>query len=161
VEFWEVIKAFGGVVGLLTGGFVLFDRLTRDRPNFILMRKRAAGDQEKFSIYLRVSNPSYRPIILRVVNGSQPGVLSVFASYETKAIIDGMVPGKSTIVVDGGTDTLLPIWRPDNFEKLDSEVYLPISLRWKYVQPHLWLPWRLYKTGMTKRDYQAMLELED
>ena len=83
---WEAVKGTGSVVGLLTGGFVIWDRLFRHRPTFYLVAG-APGMTGSRQILLRVTNNDQRTIIVRFPKPDKPTHLTVLISDDITASV--------------------------------------------------------------------------
>jgi hypothetical protein len=97
---------------LATGLSIVWDRFFRDAPTAIMVMRPLSPQTTVNGPFLRVTNPSDRPILLSWVNGHAAGRFGVMKSPDIEDIIVSVVEGRSTIVLDAGGSRELPIRRP-------------------------------------------------
>jgi hypothetical protein len=106
--FLEFIKLVGGIAGLGTALFTIYDRLYRDRPIFALHVNRPADSvvSRENDVYIRIKNPTDEDIIIDNIS-IVPGHLTLATGNDTHAIVRAMVSEFNLIVVRPYLERLL------------------------------------------------------
>jgi hypothetical protein len=80
----EAIKLVGGIAGLLTTAFVIWDRWVRGRPlAWMDATKRFTGNPEE---YIRIKNPGYGNVFIRKVRVEPLNIYGVAKDPSVRAI---------------------------------------------------------------------------
>jgi hypothetical protein len=106
----ENIKLFGGIAGLVSATFLVWDRWTRGRPlAWVTATKRFSGNPEE---YLRVINPGHSDLFIRAVR-VYPRTARVFygvaKDHSTRAITSTLYKTDVNVLLRPGKDHSLPI----------------------------------------------------
>ena len=152
---WEGIQGLGAVVGLLTGTFVIWERITKHRPVAYFVAIPFVHGEEKF-VSLRVSNPSLRPLFIRVRNGTVGGAMRLAEDDSIRSIVKSIVEGESTFVVDGSSSQDFPVLKPPDFERMDLQNEMVLYLHWRFAQPIVWREWRRIRVGLSKHSFVTL-----
>jgi len=154
---WEVFSGLGAVVGLVTGGFVVWDRFFRFSPTAILFVRPLIPGGVHMGWILRVSNRAERPILLSWQTGNRTGEFLLAADDSMDAIVASMAEGRRTIAVDPGEVRELVVTLPTDFADIDPENYVECRLFWRYAQPMIWKRERYIDVRVPKR---SLLDLD-
>ncbi|WP_085024776.1 hypothetical protein [Ensifer aridi] len=155
--FWEIVKGLGAIVGLVTGCFVIWERFYRFTPSaFIVASSISPGSPFK-EPHLRVINRSERPIILKWRNETRANRLGLGKDLSLRVIIASLLDGESAIAIDGNSDYLLPLFRPQNYKALPDEAELDVDIWWSFAQPLIWKRERKITLRITKRNLKYVV----
>lgn len=157
--FWQVVQGVGALVGLATGLFVLWERVTKEVPAAYFVGTPFAPLLRQRFLFLRVVNRSERPIFVATTNGSRPGEYKIAKDDSTRSIVISVVPGESTFVVDGNTTVDFPLLNPPDLEERSLDDRIELNIRWQFVQPG-WHAWRHWRLSMTKRAHLLLSDEE-
>src|SRR5690606_7189024 len=149
---WEWIEGFGALVGLATGVYVLLDRLTENYPTALFVPK-PLGDFGRQTVYLRVHNPSERPILIRLRNGSTNGEFRPAEDHSTRAILSAALPGETWLPLLSKDTVDLPLLKPLNYEEMDDESEIVATLYWRFAQPAFWRGERRIVASIQRASY--------
>jgi hypothetical protein len=84
----EAIKLVGGIAGLLTTAFVIWDRWVRGRPlAWMDATKRFTGNPEE---YIRIKNPGYGNVFIRKVRVEPLNIYGVAKDPSVRAITSAL-----------------------------------------------------------------------
>src|SRR5262249_8414333 len=79
----EAIKLVGGIAGLVTTAFVIWDRWARGRPlAWVDATKRFTGNPEE---YIRIKNPGYATVLFRRGGGEPLNIYGVAKAPSARA----------------------------------------------------------------------------
>lgn len=154
---WETVKGLGALVGLATGGFVLWDRFYRMTPTAVVVVRPMSSTSVVNSPYLQIRNPADRPILVRWQNGIPRGRFGLAADGSTKSIVVSLMEGESTVVIDSGETREFRLLKPNDAEDIDPENTIEADLYWRYAQPKLWKRDRRIRVSIPKR---SMMHLD-
>lgn len=134
----EGIKLLGGIAGLGTAAFTIYDRLVKSRPIVSLM---AAADRYDGvgDLYLRVVNRSDREIVITGIR-SNPD-LSVRLHDDTESIIEGELGYEAARLVAPDETVFIQVFLDDELrETLPASVLeLRFSVDWHRAAGPTWL----------------------
>jgi len=160
VIVWELIQGVGALVGLATGLFVLWERMTKHSPNIFVRSEPFLGGQRYLSV--RIENRSDRPIFVEAQNGVENGELRVAIDNSIEAIVTSLLPGTSTFLVDGKETKDFPLLKGPDFSEMDPVNECTLSIRWRFAQPILLRAWRRRTISISKQSLQILEgEFED
>ncbi|MGN7878426.1 hypothetical protein [Ensifer sp. 22460] len=157
---WEYVNGIGSVVGLITGGFVIWERFFRYAPSvFLIARPYIPGGAQK-GAYLRVVNRSERPIIIRWPTGVNDHALNIARDHSMRAAIMTALDGEIAIAIDGCSEQVFPVHAPDNIGSIPSEGTMSVEISWSFAQPLIYKRDRTVRVTISKQSYQVLLDLE-
>jgi hypothetical protein len=108
VTLVEAIKLFGGIAGLLTAAFMVWDRFLRGRPLAeVTAEKRFSNPEE----YIRIKNPGPGDVLIREVRVHQkaPPIYEIAKDHSARAIISSLYGTDVSVLLRPGEERLLPI----------------------------------------------------
>ncbi|MGY3609184.1 MULTISPECIES: hypothetical protein [unclassified Bradyrhizobium] len=156
-DFWEIVKGFGAIVGLITGCFVLWERLVKERPLiFIVAQPLTPGNVNKVAC-LRIINRSVRPLLISWRSGFHDNALHIARDDSVREIVSAFFPGEPIHVIDGNETADLKLLTPNKMREIDPDNIIETELRWSFVQPVIWQRPRRLRIRITKRAYLALL----
>ncbi len=95
-DFLASLQFVGAIVGLLTGVFVVWERIARGRPlAYIHSSERAGGH----FVYLHVENRAETPLLVSIFDGSREKFFSIATDHSAEALMAYLLPGVTTIVL--------------------------------------------------------------
>lgn len=153
---WEVVESAGAIVGLATGAAVLFERMTRGRPVFILASEKSHDSLQGRILRLKAINPNRKPILVSVCLDNRIGRFGIAADEELNSTIAAWVNGTVDVLINGETTEIFPVLLPDNFSDLDEDHFVPLQLKWRFPQAGAWAFWHRVTIGIRKADYDKM-----
>ncbi|MEI4482252.1 MULTISPECIES: hypothetical protein [unclassified Phyllobacterium] len=154
---WEAIKGIGSIVGLLTGGFVVWDRFLSSAPSMIIRAKPLlTGSVEKWPI-LDVTNKGDRPIIIRWKNGERLNSFGLAKDNSTRSIVESLVPGSSAVSIDTGESLKIEMFLPSNLEAIDDGNQIEVEVFWSFAQPKIFKRFRKRRVTISKSNLHALL----
>jgi hypothetical protein len=145
----EFFKILGAVVGLVGGGFALWDRLLRHAPS-ISMTAKPISQWGEPQPYLRVKNQAPHDILIEEIDSNNES-FSVSAGHSTDAILDGLIIGKTPVLLAPAEERLLPIVRRP---KMAASERVTFTVYWRKTE----FPW-LQPPSIRIRTSAADLEL--
>jgi hypothetical protein len=117
---FEAIKTIGGLSGICTAIFLIYDRFTKHYPvAFIETRPLMEGSQNIVP-FLFLKNVSARPILLSWPDG-EIGKLRIAKDQSLHGVVRSLSSGETTIALSPQAEALLPIYKPQAFEEIDPE----------------------------------------
>lgn len=156
VVIWELVQGLGALVGLATGIFVLWERLTKHSPLSYFVSEPFHGGQRY--LFARVSNRSDRPIFVAVQNGMENGQMRISLNDSTRAIVTSLLSGTSTFLINGNEVRDFPLLKAPDFGEMDLDNVCTVEIQWRFAQPIIWQAWRKRTLTISKR---SLLILED
>lgn len=155
-DLWEFIKGFGALIGLMTGAFVLWERVVKDRPVAFIIREQHGPNAHSTS-KLRIINRSQRPVLIWWQYCSGPHAFMIAKGTNDREIITALHSGEAAQIIDGNTTLDLPLYPPDRLNEIEPDNVIETTLRWSFVQPIIWQHPRNISVRIKKRAYQALL----
>jgi hypothetical protein len=119
----EVIKILGSIVGLLTGGFIVYDRFLRFRP-VIWLRPMTFR-----RIELHVRNLADEDLLVEEI-GVRPPSVTVAVGSEVGDTVRAAAGQPFSIIIPAKADMGFPIVTRPEFDTLPDETRLSFKLRW-------------------------------
>lgn len=160
-EFWEVVKGVGALVGLLTGAFVVWERVLKESPlAFIIARPLLPGGMTN-GAYLHIANRSPRPLLVSWRSGILNHQFGLASDHSTRAIVHSMLPGERTQVVEGNETADFVLLKPNNFSEIAPNNIIDVDVHWSFAQPILWQHPRRLNVRITKRAFLLLLNERD
>lgn len=128
----ELLKLLGGIAGLATAAFTIYDRAIRSRP----IANLNADAPELWlgvpaTVYLQIKNPTDRDLIIEEISTSREPSLRVGTDMSTSGIIWSVMGVKHLSVIPAGEERAFPIWIPRDEDPTDYA--FSIEIRWRPV----------------------------
>jgi hypothetical protein len=156
-SFFEVVKTVGGLSGISSAVFLIYDRFTKHYPvAFIEARPLIEGSQNIVP-FLFLKNVSERPILLSWTDGDA-AKLRIGRDQSSRGIMRTLFDGETTIALSPQGEAVLPMFRPQAYEVIDPENMMELDLRWQFAQPVLWRAPRKLRIKIRKRDLDDMID---
>lgn len=151
----------GSIIAIITGAFVVWERLYRYRPlAYLIAEPLITGGAQK-AAYVRIINRSDRPILLTWPTGTENNMMGIAVDHSTKAIVHSIVAGTKSLVLHGNEDHDFPVMLPPNWQDIDPTGTIEIAVTWRFIQPQLWKRDRYMTIGVDKRSYQLLVDDDD
>ncbi|MDE2284109.1 MAG: hypothetical protein KGK33_05785 [Hyphomicrobiales bacterium] len=124
----QTISFVGGVIGIATGIFVLFDRILRNRPLAYVVLK---GNQHNPLHYIRVKNIGAIDLIVLDIKAS-PRSFEVSKDHSVKGIAGAILDKPSFAVLMPGAEQDFPFFRsPKRVEQQEYAGKMRFSVYWR------------------------------
>lgn len=146
----------GSIIGIITGGFVIWERFFRYEPSAYITAKPLMPGGAQKQCYLRVINRSERPIILSWPNGTENDAMRLATDHSIGAIVNSLHEGEQAIALDGKVEEEFPVMVPPNWDQLEPQQTIEIRVNWHFAQPMIWKRHRSFLVRITKRSYQLL-----
>jgi hypothetical protein len=157
VDVIEAVKTIGGLAGICSALFLIYDRFTKHYPVAFIEARPLIEGGAHIASFLVLKNVSERPILVSWTDG-QADQLIVAKDHSPEGIFRYLQEGETTISLAPQDEAVLPLLRPRTYEQIDVENMMEVELRWRLAQPVLWqLPRRL-PVRIKKRDFEALIE---
>lgn len=144
------------MVGLATGLYVLAERVTKEDPTAVVVALAFDGVGDRTS-YLRLTNRSERPMLVRLPNEAKPGHLRAAVDHSIQSLVSAAVYAETWFALDSKETIDLPLMKPINFEALDDESEMAFVVDWKFAQPILWRGVRHKRISISKIAYKRLM----
>lgn len=144
------------MVGLATGLYVLIERVTKEDPTAYVVGLAYEGVGERTS-YLRLTNRSERPMLIRLPNEPKPGHLRAAVDHSIRSLVSAAVYAETWFALDGKESIDLPLLKPVNFDALDDESEMAFVVDWRFAQPILWRGVRHKRISISKIAYRRLM----
>lgn len=151
----------GSIIGIITGAFVLWERIFRYEPSAYLIAKPMIPGGVHKAVYARIINRSDRPIVLSWPNGRTDSVMRIAIDHSARAIVGSVFEGTESVVLDGQEEKNFPVMLPPNWQDLEQGATIEIVITWRFVQPLLWKRDRYFTIRVDKRSYQLLVGDDD
>ncbi len=148
----DLISIVGGLAGLGSAAFLIFDRAIRDRPRMVLHRKSIGANGVA---QLRIINRADDDLLIRSINCSPPliGIADDDKLAGTVKAVVGEMP--SMIIVGPHAEAVLPVIKLKGSAE-NAATPIKISASWTRSR-HYW-PWPLTSTLRTTRAFLDQME---
>jgi len=156
-DLWQFIQGLGALVGLLTGLFILYERLFREAPLAVIIPKSLTPGSVTKVCRLRIINRSPRPILISWTAGDYACNFAISKDDSLREVISAVVPGEVVHVVNGQTTTDLTLFPPSRLNEIDLDNVIEADVRWIFAQPLVWKLPRKLPIKITKRAYLALV----
>jgi len=148
----EFIKFVGGLAGLASAAFLIYDRLVKSRPLVVLHRQSFGVNGHAF---LRLINPADDDLFILSV-ACQPRLLGVAIDNEVRGIADAIVSDATkNLIIPPEGEAQLPIIKLSGSEQ-QPNTQVKITVRWKRTK-HVW-PWPRRISLKTSRAFVDQIE---
>lgn len=154
IDLVEAVKLVGGIAGLGTAGFTIYDRLLKSRPLISIFAAEGLGQGEA---YLRIKNRSDFDIVLSAIDVDSPA--RVILHEDTRSIVESALGIEQHRALAPGETLYLRIAFPDEINGLleQSGQEFNFRVRWYRAAGPTWLQgWRL-KASIRAADLHRML----
>jgi hypothetical protein len=118
-----------GWIGGITG---LYDRVFRSYPTAVFFAERSMFDN---SLFVRVSNRSDRPIIVRHDRKDLHKTFHLLGDHETSSLVAARMEQPLVLVVAAGEHLDLPLALPADFYDRAEDEHVEVLMTWEYAQP--------------------------
>jgi hypothetical protein len=149
---WEVFKGLGSMAGLATGAFVIWDRFWRHFPIAVIVPRPLMHGSNNTVARLAVKNLASRPILITWENGTASH-FRIAKDDTIHSVVSSLFPGRRTVALDVNEIRELELLRPANYEEIEHDDWLHLTLLWKFAQPIVWQPERNIRVAIKKSDY--------
>lgn len=158
---WNAVLGFGSLLGILSAAYLLLDRWTKEFPSVFIIAK-PISEVGRLTAYLRVANRSERPIIVTVPNNdAAAGKFRVMQDHSIHAAVAVAVLPEGQYPVDGKETRDMPLILPADAEEMEASNTMEITVRWRYVQPILYVGDRRIRVTTTKNDLRLLLRRKE
>jgi len=129
----ELIKLVGGIAGLLTAAFTVYDRAIKSRPVVnIIAKKDWPG--VKGLVWIQVKNPTDRDIIIEEISTSREDTIFIGPNEATSSLLLAVSGIKRMAVIGAGSERMFPMHLADD-DPADLAVKIeivwrPVTARW-------------------------------
>ncbi|AZO79643.1 MULTISPECIES: copper chaperone PCu(A)C [unclassified Bosea (in: a-proteobacteria)] len=154
IDLVEAVKFFGGIAGLGTAGFTIYDRLLKSRPIISICAAESFGVGQA---YLRIKNRSDFDVVLTAIETNSAA--RVIFHGDTRSIVENVVGIEQHRALAPGETVHLEITLPFEFrETLErGATALNFCVRWHRAAGPTWLQgWRL-RVSIRGSDLHHML----
>jgi hypothetical protein len=142
----EAIKLVGGIAGLLTAAFVIWDRLVRGRPRAEVTVETFAGTRE----YLSIKNPGDSNLLILGVS-VHPPIYGVGKDRSAGAAVVEAAKRDWSLLLRAGETHDLPIFDHRNQEDVSNNQRVRFLIHWRKTSSP-WLP-QVRVRHLTSTDY--------
>ena len=156
----EVVQLAGAIVGLLTGGFVVYDQTTKRWPLFLLSVSQPGFDGER-RIELRVLNRSQRLLLLRVEEHQPAGHFRLGLDDTTRSTVASAMGWELNTIVEANCDRCFGLMNPSDFTQIPDKHLVYIKIEWRFAQPFFSLPARTKVLAISKETALLMMRADD
>jgi hypothetical protein len=154
---FEVIKTVGGISGICTAIFLIYDRFTKHYPVAVIEARPLIEGGANIGHFLFLKNVSDRPILLSWTDG-QTDRLKIARDHSARNIMRSLFAGETTIALAPQAATRLPVIKPRMYADVDPENILQLEIRWQFAQPILWRKARSLWVRIRKADFEALVD---
>lgn len=128
----EGIKLFGGIAGLATAAFTIWDRAFRDRPQVWVTADPIFESGQRY-LYVVVRNPA--PVQIRVTSISvAPNLFVIWRDHSLEAAVDSGMGVKAAIFIDGESDHRFPILLTEEVSEENLDILCRITVHWQSMR---------------------------
>ena len=128
----EGVKLLGGIAGLGTTAFTIWDRLFRERPQVWVVATPIYQAGQRY-LYLVVRNPA--PVQIRVTSISvAPDLFQVWRDNSAEAAADAQMGVKPTAFIDAEAERRFPILIPSSGLEENEELLCKVTVRWRSMR---------------------------
>jgi hypothetical protein len=156
-SFFEAIKTVGGLSGIFTAIFLVYDRFTKHYPLAFIEARPLVEGGRNIGPFLFLKNVGDRPILLSWTDG-QADRLKIARDDSAKNIMRSLFEGEATIALSPQAETVLPLLKPQRYADIDPENMMELEIRWQFAQHMLWRNPRTLWVKIKKRDFEALIE---
>ncbi|MGJ5082725.1 hypothetical protein [Bradyrhizobium sp. HKCCYLS3013] len=156
-DVFEAIKTIGGLSGIFTAIFLIYDRATKHYPVAFIEARPVMEGSANIESFLVLKNVSERPILISWTDG-QSDKLIVARDRTAEGLFRYLHASETTISLPPQGEAILPLLRPSTFPEIDPENMMEIEMRWQFAQPILWRRPRMLRISIRKRDFESLIE---
>ena len=128
----EGIKLLGGIAGLGTAAFTIWDRLFRDRPQVWVVAEPFVQSGQRY-LKLVVRNPA--PVQIRVTSISiTPKLFEIWKDDSVLASVEAELGIAPAAFIDAETEKKFPINLSKSLSKENRDLLCRITVRWRSMR---------------------------
>ena len=157
MDVFEAIKTIGGLAGIFSALFLIYDRFTKHYPMAFIEARPLVEGGNHIASFLVLKNVSQRPISVSWTDG-QSDQLIVAKDQSAESIFRYLCEGETTISLAPQDEAVLPLLKPQTYGQIDAENMMEVELLWRFAQPLLWQSPRRLPVRIKKRDFEALIE---
>jgi hypothetical protein len=154
---FEAIKTIGGISGICTAIFLVYDRFTKHYPVAFIEGRPLMEGSKNIVPFLFLKNVSERPILLSWTDGNACQI-RIARNQSSREIMRTLFDGETTIALSPQAEATLPLFKPQPYDDIDSENMLELAISWQFAQPIWWRSPRTLWVRIRKRDFDALIE---
>ncbi|MCK1661268.1 hypothetical protein [Bradyrhizobium sp. 151] len=154
---YEIAKAVGAASGLLAISLLLWDRYTKHFPVAVIVARPLIPSSRQIVPFLHIKNSSDRPILVSWRDGDRSR-MRVAKGQSLDGVLQTMFDGETTISLGASGEAVLPVFRPVDYDSIDSETQIELCLHWKFAQPRVWKADRSIVVSIKKNDLERLIE---
>ena len=152
----EIIQGMGSAAGLLSAGYLGWQFATRRTPVAIIVPLRPWEISPTASQFVRIKNPSDRPMIVRFDDNVDRNELRIVRDDSIRAAVEAAVGRSVEVIISANETRDFRLARRADHEEIEPENYLQVRFRWRYAQPFLLRVERTAVVIIRKSDYDAL-----
>jgi hypothetical protein len=148
----EAVKLLGGVAGLGSAAFLVYDRLLRNRPALSLERRPVGAEAHAC---LRILNPADEEVLITIVECQPKGLIGVARNSSVEGAIRAAVQEPPTnLHLAPGAHASLPLVL---LSSAQDQPHTPVKIivRWRWMH-RAWPPQRHSSLRTTRRDVKLI-----
>lgn len=126
---WNFISGLGSIVGLMTGAFVLYDRIIRCRPKIYVII--SDNGIERYPS-LVITNTDERVLQVRIAHHVDAASAMLVPDDKTFSLIQLLVNGEAVFPIGAGSTATLEIKSSDELQGQQKNI--DVKVQWKYLQ---------------------------
>ena len=135
---FEIVKSVGAIVGLVTGGFVVFDRMFRHRP-YLSFRPRGVTQSSIDLLFHNAADEGLTIERVKVV----PSVFSVAFGDDLRSTVEAAATPQygddRTAFVRSNSVVALPLITFSEWDSASNNLKVVITVKWRSCSSrHLW-----------------------
>ncbi|MCK0209360.1 hypothetical protein MWN33_15095 [Starkeya koreensis] len=158
MSLWGVVESIGSIVGLLTGIFVIYDKLFKNVP--VMYFDVLTFSSGYRSIILRIKNVSQRPILVKFARAKNRNTFSLGLGDGARDSIVSLISKGACVSIDGNSDYYLKVVNSFDFDLVKDDEILSAYVKWRFAQYSIHNIWRCKKLSIKKEDYKILLNKE-
>ncbi|WP_108461365.1 hypothetical protein [Devosia naphthalenivorans] len=157
MQVLQIVQALGSAAGLLSALYLGWQFITRRLPAAVIVVRKAYEFSPAKTHFLRIKNPSDRPMIVRFGDNIEPTELRVILDDSIRAAVVAAMGESVEVVIDAEEATEFRLARRTDHETIDPENHVFAQFAWRYPQPFVWQLERRQRVQMRRRDYDALI----
>lgn len=158
--FLEVLQGVGSAAGLVSAIYLGWQFVTRRMPVAVIIPKRPWEMSPTTTQFLRVRNPSDRPMIVRFQDNVGQNELRIMHNNSTRAAIEVAMGRSVELIIGAAEEREFRLARRADHDQIGSENSLQVLFYWRYAQPFLLHVERKCRVTIKKADYDALISDE-
>jgi hypothetical protein len=138
VSLLGIFQTIGAGMGMISAGFLIWDRAIRNRPFIRLKGRPVAADFGPNFLHADVVNPSTLPIIVRT--RAKSGDLYAAVDDSIKSAVRHGFGYESSCLIEAGGSREFVVHTPRDLDQLPADRMLRLTFRWWPAQAR-WSKW--------------------